>query len=220
MSCQLWSSRFRLSYAVSAVRSRQLNSVKSQLSPLDIRRISPTGLIVKRSQEILEAADEQPIIDVACGGGRNAFYLAALGAQVICVDRDLSRLKTEGDRLAGTPFESALSRITPVKLDLARDAWPFPPGSAGAIINVHYTQPALFPAFASTLRSGGYLLIETVPAHGRNYLELPESGTVRQAFEPCFRLEIYNERATGPVGLNSVTVQLFGRRLADSQRRV
>jgi len=97
-------------------------------------------------------------------------------------------------------------------MDLAHDPWPFGPGTAGAIINVHFLLPALFPLFQSSLIPGGYLLIETVPAHGGNYLELPRAGELRSALQGAFDFEFYKERKAGPGNYDAVTVQLLAKR--------
>ena len=97
-------------------------------------------------------------------------------------------------------------------MDLVHDPWPFGVGIVGAIINVHFVLPALFPLFESSLLPGGYLLIETVPAHGGNYLELPRAGDLRVAFQSAFDLEFYKERKAGPGNYDAVTVKLLARR--------
>lgn len=97
-------------------------------------------------------------------------------------------------------------------MDLVNDPWPFEAGSAGAIINVHLLLPTLFPLFETSLLSGRYLLIETIPAHGGNYLKLPRAGELRSALQHAFDFEFYKERKAGPGNYDAVTVQLLARR--------
>lgn len=97
-------------------------------------------------------------------------------------------------------------------MDLVHDPWPFGAGTAGAIINVHFLLPALFPLFEDSLLPGGHLLIETVPAHGGNYLELSRAGQLRSALQGAFDFEFYKERKAGPGNYDAVTAQVFAKR--------
>jgi SAM-dependent methyltransferase len=167
----------------------------------------------KCAEKIVAAAAGKPILDVACGSGRNAIFLARLGGTVICIDKDLSALDVNLKRRRGI-LTAFATRLIPERIDLLKDAWPFAPGSVGGIINVHCLLTALLPAFAISLTPQAYLLLETVPGHGANYLELPQRGALRVALEPAFDLAFYEERPTGPSGRNAVTVKLLARRKA------
>jgi 2-polyprenyl-3-methyl-5-hydroxy-6-metoxy-1,4-benzoquinol methylase len=48
-----------------------------------------------------------PILDVACGYGRNAAYIASLGVNVVCIDDDTSAL----DHLMTLPEAHRLTAI-------------------------------------------------------------------------------------------------------------
>jgi SAM-dependent methyltransferase len=173
-----------------------------------------TAPFVRRCAErIAAAAAGKPILDVACGSGRNAFFLARLGGTVICIDKDLSaldvNLKRQRDILTGLA-----TRLIPKRIDLLKDPWPFGPGSVGGIINVHCLLTTLLPAFATSLAPQAYLLLETVPAHGANYLELPQRGELKAALEPAFDLVFNEERPAGPSEYHAVAVKLFARRKA------
>jgi len=184
----------------------------STLDARDLARLSPTAMVRRHAAQMVAAAAGRPILDIACGGGRNAVLVAYLGGSVICVDNDLSRLVAQFTRLKDTVFAEACSRITPLALDLIRDEWPFQAQSAGGILNIHFLRAALFPVFASSTARGGCLLLETVQNRGENYLTLPKQGALRSALEPSFALDIYSERRCGPDGHDSVSVQLFGPR--------
>jgi hypothetical protein len=97
-------------------------------------------------------------------------------------------------------------------MDLVKERWPFPASVAGGIVNVHFLLPALFPRFERSLSSGGYLLLETVPGCGGNYLELPKAGELKFAFGKTFEFEFYQERKVGPPGWDAVTVRMLARR--------
>jgi SAM-dependent methyltransferase len=169
-----------------------------------------SALVRRFASTIADATNGAPILDVACGSGRNAMVFAELGCIVICVDIDLTRLKNQLTA-QGSGFGPS-SRLQLHTLDLINDPWPFKAGAIGAIINIHFLLPTLFPCFAYSLNHGGYLLIETISGRGGNYLELPAAGEVKSAFEAGFHLELYEERKVGPEESDAVTVKLLGRR--------
>ncbi|MGB9069374.1 MAG: class I SAM-dependent methyltransferase [Candidatus Acidiferrales bacterium] len=172
----------------------------------------PAPLVRRFAAKIAEASGGLPILDVACGSGRNAIPLLKLGCTVICIDQDLSRLPTRPqpipDNLSGPATPELIFR----QMDLLKDSWPFGESSIGGIINIHFFSPSLVPAFERSLAPGGYLLLETVPGCGGNYLELPKAGAVRNAFGTGHEFEFYNEHRVGPNGFDAVTVRMLARR--------
>jgi SAM-dependent methyltransferase len=173
------------------------------------RAASP--FVRKFASRIASASPDKRIADVACGSGRNAIVLAQLGCSVVCVDQDLTGLKAQRRILRGA-LRRTLRRLTLLQVDLVKDPWPFSDCALGGIINVHFLLPALFPFFEKSLSAGGYLLLETVPGCGGNYLELPKAGALRSAFEAAFSIEAYNERKVGPCGYQAVTVHMLAKR--------
>src|SRR5205809_2236260 len=122
----------------------------------------PTPLVRKYAFQIAQAAGGLPIIDVACGSGRNAMFLAELGGRVICIDKDLSRL----------PDDKSLSvSLTKLRLDLFTDPWPFGTATIGGIVLVDFLHLPLFSHFENCLVPGGRFLLETVSGRGKNYRE-------------------------------------------------
>lgn len=174
--------------------------------------LEASPLVRKFASTIADAAAGLPILDVACGSGRNALLLSQLGCTVICVDRDLSGLATQRLRLRRTAAMRVSERLMLQRLDLVQDPWPFGPCAVGGIVNVHFFLPALFPSFVSSLSPGGYLLFETAPGCGGNYLELPKAGDVKTALGKAFDLEFYQEGKVGPHDYDAVTVRVLARR--------
>jgi tellurite methyltransferase len=181
--------------------------------------LEPSPFVRRFAKRIADAATGRPLIDVACGSGRNAITFAQLGCTVICVDRDLGALQDQLEHLRCTELRNALARLSLHQLDLVKDRWPFAAYRAGGIINVHFLLPALFPLFERSLSPGGYILLETVPGCGGNYLELPKAGELRSAFERGFDLEFYRERKVGPPGFDTVTARVLARKRSSSSRR-
>jgi SAM-dependent methyltransferase len=95
-------------------------------------------------------------LDLACGSGRNAIWLAEQGFQALAVDRNATAL----DALSEEAKRRRLSLRTRV-VDL-EDGRPFlDPDSFDLIVVVHYLHRPLFPGLVRALRPGGVLVYET-----------------------------------------------------------
>lgn len=110
-----------------------------------------------------KAAQLGPVIDLACGRGRNALAMAAAGIPVVGVDRDaghLAELRSAAS-LASLPVQE-------VRADLeAAPHLPLAPGRCGAIVVCRYLHRPLAPQLAKGLAPGGWLLYETFTIHQR-----------------------------------------------------
>ena len=163
--------------------------------------LGPSKLVARFGQEIA-ATTRGPIVDVACGYGRNACYIASFGAPVICVDidedalRSVSQLRTK-------------SKLVLLRLDLEKDPWPFEPESLGAILSVDFFRAALLDHFISSLAVGGCMLIETIEGRGENYRELPPAGLIQGRLADRFEVFFCKERKVGPHDINAATMKLF-----------
>jgi SAM-dependent methyltransferase len=167
---------------------------------------SPSKLLAKYAAEIAQNADGL-ILDVACGYGRNAICLASFDVPVICLDNDalaLESVAAENER-AGS---GVIGLLTTRAIDLQRDAWPYAANSIGAIISVDCVFHELVDRFASSLKIGGYLLIETIDGHGGNYLSLPEPGFFKRILQNTFAFRHFAERRVGPLGANAASTAL------------
>ena len=181
----------------------------SRIQSAAIRRSKPSPFVSKFASHMARNASGMPILDVACGSGRNAIVFTQLGCAVICLDIDISRLNVSRSTNVGAEIKS-------YQLDLVRDPWPVGPRSVGGIIDVHYLLPTLFPCFESSLIPGGYLLLETVPGCGGNYIRLPKREELRSALSSSYDFEFYEERPVGPIDYGAVTVRLLAKRKCDS----
>jgi len=90
-------------------------------------------------------------LDLACGGGRHAVFLASRGHPVVAVDRDREALA----RLAGVPG------VATACADLEGGPWPFAGRRFDGIVVANYLHRPLFPAIREALADGGVLLYET-----------------------------------------------------------
>jgi SAM-dependent methyltransferase len=99
------------------------------------------------------------VLDLACGYGRHARYLAALGFAVVAVDRDSAALASL-ESLGG--IEARLA-------DLEGAAWPFAAASFDGVVVTNYLHRPLFGNLAASLRVGGVLIYETFAAGNEQY---------------------------------------------------
>jgi SAM-dependent methyltransferase len=158
--------------------------------------LSPSSTLLKFVGEI--AYPGAATLDLACGVGRNAILMAAYGCDVICADRDLTRLRhldtTKATLLEQAPNDVASGHITTVCADLRADRWPFEISSFDAIAIVHFVRLELFPFLIPSLRVGGHLYFETFGGQGQNHLDLPRQGEVKAALRGD---EVVPENRTG-----------------------
>jgi SAM-dependent methyltransferase len=93
-------------------------------------------------------------LDVACGDGRNAAYLAGFGFEVDAVD--VSDVAVEAVAAAAAARGIV---VRTHRLDLERA----PPPRTGyhAIVQINYLQRELFPTLAEALAPGGLLIVQT-----------------------------------------------------------
>ncbi len=107
------------------------------------------------NRPLLFAAGGRRALDVACGYGRNAAYLARLGFQVDAVD--ISDVAI--DALRAAVVDRGLA-VNPRRVDLERE--PLPIARYDLIVQINYLQRGLFGALAQALTPGGILVLETV----------------------------------------------------------
>jgi tellurite methyltransferase len=95
-------------------------------------------------------------LDVACGRGRNALWLAAHGFETTAIDRDpaaiaalAARARTERLPLTALAMDLEAAGVT-VGLEVY-----------DVVVVVHYLHRPLFPALLAALRPGGVLVYET-----------------------------------------------------------
>ena len=149
-------------------------------------------------------------LDVACGDGRNALYLARLGFEVDAVD--VSDVAIDALRAAAP---ERAPTVHPRVVDLKRE--PLPVGEYDVVLNFNYLQRDLFGALERALRPGGWLVFETL---GRAHIDelgkrlnpayVLDDNELLHAF-PGLRVRRYREgvvaRACGRRGVASLVAQ-------------
>ena len=146
------------------------------------------------------------VLDLPCGFGRHALYLARLGHRVIGVDINAVRV------VAARTAAAAAHRVVPVLVADAMAALPFRLGAFDAALIVDYVSPPLLEQIGKFLKPGGVLIYQSFPARGRNWQQLLPPGTTVQLLETYFRLTFVEARAVGPTKKEAETVRLWGYR--------
>jgi SAM-dependent methyltransferase len=99
------------------------------------------------------------VLDLACGQGRHARWLARRGHAVLAVDRDAAC----GAALAGEPGVRFL------QADLEAAPWPFEGQRFDGIIVTQYLHRPLLAAIVAALAPGGLLVYETFAQGNERY---------------------------------------------------
>ncbi len=137
----------------------------------------PAALLGAEAERLRAATASGPLLDVACGSGRNALALGRAGLRVIGVDRSRERL--------GTLQRAARAERLPVhavRADLEAGAsLPIATASVGAVLVFRYLHRPLAPELERVLAGGGLLVYETFTIHHRDVAEHPRN--------PAFLLE-------------------------------
>ena len=95
-------------------------------------------------------------LDLACGKGRHALWLAERGYQVKAFDRDRAALSFLSDQAKARQLA-----IEPVCVDLEQPGFRVSPSAFDVIVVVNYLHRSLFPELVNALRPGGVLIYET-----------------------------------------------------------
>ena len=135
---------------------------------------SPPSEWVLRWAHLIQAHGN--VLDVACGSGRHAHWLAMQGFQVTGVDRDAEALATTQ---ALWPANAASARQL-LKADIENQPWPLAGQTFDALVITHYLWRPLWPQLLASLAPGGVYIHETF-AHG--------NATVGKPSRPDFLLQ-------------------------------
>jgi len=114
---------------------------------------SPTSWLVQHAGLLPR---EGRALDVACGRGRHALWLAEHGLTTLAVDRDSEAIRELN--------EAARERRLPLRADvrdLEGGETSFHGSTFDVIVVVHYLHRPLFPALIEALAPGGVLVYET-----------------------------------------------------------
>ncbi len=116
---------------------------------------SPSAWVTRFAPLIPAGEDE--VLDLACGSGRHARWLAQQGHRVRAVDRDIIAL----ERAVGAGIETLQHDLEAYPGSDARSVWPFSPAQFKAVVVVNYLHRPLLPLILESLAPGGVLIYET-----------------------------------------------------------
>jgi SAM-dependent methyltransferase len=112
-------------------------------------------------EQFVAALEPGTALDLACGPGRNAQYLAELGWRVTAVDGSAVALEHLRRRAEAKRLELDI-RLA----DLERGEFQFPVNSHDLVLDILYLQRDLIPPIQSALRPGGLLIATVLLAPG------------------------------------------------------
>ncbi|MBY0464578.1 MAG: class I SAM-dependent methyltransferase [Burkholderiales bacterium] len=101
------------------------------------------------------------VLDLACGAGRHAHWLATLGYRVTALDRDVTALAAlRADWPADAPYPANV-----IEADVENHPWPLAGQQFDGIVVTNYLWRTLWPNLLAALAPGGIYIHETF-AHG------------------------------------------------------
>jgi len=129
------------------------------------------------------------VLDLACGQGRHARYLAANAHPVLGVDRDRDALDSLGN----------VANVQTRLVDLEQEEWPLAGERFDAIVVANYLHRPQFPHLIAALAADGVLIYETF-ADGNARFGRPSrpefllrSGELLDAFGRALRIAAFEE---------------------------
>jgi len=150
------------------------------------------------------------VLDLACGKGRNALYLATRGFDVTAID--IAAVALEAGR------RQAEERSLPIHWQQADlESLQLPAAEYDLIVNINYLQRSLIPPMKTALKHGGHVIFETylIDQQALGYPKNPDyllahnellnqfrdfrvlwyrEGKFRDTREPSFRAGIFGRK--------------------------
>jgi len=145
--------------------------------------------------ETIEKLRPGAAIDLACGTGRNALFLAEQGWTVTALDASESAIKTLKARAAERGLDVAAQVA-----DLTAPDFVLPNSAFDLIVIAYYLQRDLFPKLAAALRTDGLVLaIVHLPERGEQMTEKRAApGELRGFFRDWEILHYYEGPSRDP----------------------
>jgi SAM-dependent methyltransferase len=123
----------------------------------DAQASPPSAWLLTWREALEQAAARGPLLDLACGLGRNTLAAASWGVPVVGLDRNAAFLRQLAQRARGAQLP-----VSGLRFDLEQGhGIPVAPGTCGAILVFRFLFRPLAPAIEETLAPGGLLLYET-----------------------------------------------------------
>ena len=172
-------------------------------------RAHPTALLA----DWLDRLPRGRALDIACGAGRNALFLAAAGYTVDAVDISSAGLERGRETAAERGVDPTWHCI-----DLEERPDALPRGPYDLVVWVRYVNAALWPLVVSRLAPGGHVLVEQHLVTSADVVG-PTSAAFRLAPGDLARaasdlVTVYEHEGlvVDPDGRTAALAQLIGRR--------
>lgn len=117
---------------------------------------SPSRLLM----EFLPLLPRGKALDIACGEGRNAIYLAKNGYEVDAVD--ISEVAVNKARTAAGDLRTSFIQADLTEFRIPEDTY-------DVIVNFNYLERSIVSSIKDGLRKGGYLIFETYTLEQREF---------------------------------------------------
>lgn len=169
---------------------------------------SPTALVVEVAGKLTPGA----AIDLACGAGRNALFLAERGWEVTAVDGSDKAIELLRQRSAARGLKLG-TRVA----DLTAPDFALPPDTFDLVLIAYYLQRDLFAKVKATARPGGVVAaIVHTPEPGEQWSEKrARPGELREVFSDCEVLWDYEGPSRDPAHRRPVA-EIVARRISRS----
>ncbi|WP_051202196.1 class I SAM-dependent methyltransferase [Ferrimonas senticii] len=160
--------------------------------------LTPSPLLLKHLEQ-LQRLPAGPVLDLACGGGRNGLWLSQQGLPMWFCDCSDEALTLVTQRLADQQLNAVLWHQ-----DLETGSNPFAGRRFAAIICHHYLHRPLLPWLAQALLPGGVLVYETFTieqasiGRPRNPDFLLQPGELAKAFASWSQIHYREGKLTNP----------------------
>jgi len=120
--------------------------------------MAPAAWLVQHASLLPRSGDA---LDLACGRGRHAIWLADRGLRVRAVDRDATAIAAvrESAQQGGLDIDARIVDLEAA--DFSVGAVSLGDAAFDVIVGIHYLHRPLFPAIRNALRPGGIVVYET-----------------------------------------------------------
>ncbi len=168
---------------------------------------APSPLVAEFTRDLAPAS----ALDLACGPGRNALYLAERGWRVTAMDGSPVAIDLLRARAGSLAIDLAIHACV---IDLEAGEFDELAGTYDLVLSCYYLQRSLVPLIKSTLRPSGLLIMivhlaDATQPHGTPTRAFP--GELRAFFEG-WRILHYREGEPGESGHRHAVAELVAQK--------
>ena len=175
--------------------------------------MTPAQLVTRNTDLLRNTSDLGPVLDLACGDGRNGLYLLHTGLKVVFADIREDALA----RVSAAAGARPAPQLWQIDLEAEQEN-PLQGRQFGAILVFRYLHRPLMPAIANAVAPGGVVMYETFTVdqarHGRpnNPDYLLRYGELSAYFPGWETLHHFEGEQNGPFGHSRAIAQLIARK--------